>query len=50
MGLDALSDAQLYMCSRRQYDNSLPERKDVVLFQPPTQSRCGIEEPKSLEV
>jgi hypothetical protein len=50
MGLDALSDAQLYMRSRQQYDDSLPEKKDGFLFQPPTQSERGIEEPKSLEV
>jgi hypothetical protein len=50
MGLDALSNALLYMRSRRQYDDSLLEKKDVFLFQPPAQSRRGIKETKSLEV
>jgi hypothetical protein len=50
MGLDALIDARLYMRSRRQCDNSLPERKDVFLFQPSTQSGRMIEELKNLEV
>jgi hypothetical protein len=50
MGLDALIDARLYMRSRRQCDNSLPERKDVFLFQPSTQSGRMIKELKSLKV
>jgi hypothetical protein len=50
MGLDAVIDAQLYMRSRRQCDDSLPEKKDDFMFQPPTQSGRGIEEPKSLKV
>jgi hypothetical protein len=35
MALDTLIDAQLYMCSRRHCDDSLPKKKDVFLFQPP---------------
>jgi hypothetical protein len=50
MELDALIDAQLYMCNRGQYDNSLPEKKDAFLFQPVVQFRRGIKEPKSLKV
>jgi hypothetical protein len=50
MGLDALINAQLYMCSRRQCDDSLHEKKDVFLFQSPAQSERRIEEPKSLKV
>jgi hypothetical protein len=49
MGLDSLIDAQLYMCSRQQCDDSLPEEKDGFLFQPTTHSRCGIEELKHLQ-
>jgi hypothetical protein len=48
--LDALIDAQLYMRSRRQCDDSLPEKKDAFLFQQPVQSRREIEELNSLEV
>jgi hypothetical protein len=50
MGLDALINAQLYMRSRRQCDDSLHEKKDVFLFQPTAQFRHGIEELKSLKV
>jgi hypothetical protein len=50
MGLDTLIDTQLYMRSRRQCDDSLPEKKDDFLFQPPMQSGHGIEEAKSLKV
>jgi hypothetical protein len=50
MGLDVLIDAHLYMRNRRQCDDSLTEKKDAFLFQPPAQSRRGIEEPKSLDV
>jgi hypothetical protein len=50
MELDALIDDQLYMHNRRQCDVSLPEKKDAFLFQPPAQSRRGIEEPKSFKV
>jgi hypothetical protein len=32
MGLDALSDAQLYMRSSQQYDDSLPEKKMSFCF------------------
>jgi hypothetical protein len=32
MGLDALINAQLYMHSRRQYDDSLPEKKMPFYF------------------
>jgi hypothetical protein len=35
MTLDTLIDAQLYMHSRRHCDDSLPEKKDAFLFQPP---------------
>jgi hypothetical protein len=48
MRLDALIDAQLYMRSKRQCDDSFPEKK--MLFQPPAQFGRGIEELKSLEV
>jgi hypothetical protein len=27
MGLDVLSGAQLYMCSKRQYDDSFPQKR-----------------------
>jgi hypothetical protein len=50
MGLDVLIDAQLYICSRRQCDDSFPRKKDVFLFQPPVQSGRGMEELKNLEV
>jgi hypothetical protein len=50
MGLDMLINAQLCMRSKRQYDDSLPEKKDAFLFQSPAQSGCEIEETKSLEV
>jgi hypothetical protein len=32
MGLDALSNAQFYMHSRRQYDDALPEKKMSFCF------------------
>jgi hypothetical protein len=38
------------MHGRRHYDDSLPEKKDAFLFQPPAQFGHGIEEPESLEV
>jgi hypothetical protein len=50
MGLDALSSAQLYMCSRRQCDESFPRNKDAFLFQSPALSGHETEESKSLEV
>jgi hypothetical protein len=51
MGLDALIDAQLYMHSRRQCDDSLPEKKRCLSILT-THAICtrdrGVE--KSLEV
>jgi hypothetical protein len=35
MGLDALSDARLYMHNRRQYDDSLPKKKMPFYFNHP---------------
>jgi hypothetical protein len=35
MGLDVLNDAQLYMRSRRQYDDSLPKKKMHFYFNHP---------------
>jgi hypothetical protein len=35
MGLDALSDARLYIHSRRQYDDSLPKKKMYFYFNHP---------------
>jgi hypothetical protein len=41
MGLDALSDAQLYMRSRQQYDDSLPEKKMHFYFNHPRNPNAG---------
>jgi hypothetical protein len=41
MGLDALSDAQVYMHSRRQYDDSLSEKKMPFCFKHPRNPNVG---------
>jgi hypothetical protein len=46
MGLDALSDAQLYMRSRQQYDDSLPEKKMDFCFNHPRNPDVGLRSQK----
>jgi hypothetical protein len=41
MGLNALIDAQLYMRSRRQCDDSLPEKKVYFCFNHPPNLDAG---------
>jgi hypothetical protein len=41
MGLDALIDAQLYMCSRRQCDDSLPNKNMYFCFNRPPNLKAG---------